>query len=121
LHYLAIPNVVYTNPELASVGLSEEEAKEAGLSVATGMAYFKGNPRARCNGEMEGVVKIIGDRQTGRLLGMHIIGPQASELIAEGMLAMQTGVMVAELAGAPQAHPTLSEVIKEAAIEALRS
>lgn len=120
LHYLAIPNVVYTNPELAGVGLSEEEAKEAGLTVVTGMAYFRGNPRARCNGETEGLVKIIGDRRTGRLLGMHIIGLQASELIAEGMLAMQTGALVADLAHASQAHPTLSEAIKEAAIEALR-
>ncbi|MBA2368941.1 MAG: dihydrolipoyl dehydrogenase [Candidatus Protochlamydia sp.] len=121
LNYLAIPNVVYTNPELAAVGLSEEEAVAAGLSVAIGLAYFKGNPRARCNGETEGVVKIIGDRQTGRLLGMHIIGSQASELISVGMLAMQTGALVADLAQAPQAHPTLGEAIKEAAFEALRA
>jgi dihydrolipoamide dehydrogenase len=116
VNYLSIPTVVYTQPEAAGVGLTEEEAREAGFTTASGTAYFKGNPRARCMGETDGLVKIIGDSHSGRLLGMHIIGPQASELIGEGMLAMQKGMIVKELAEAPHAHPTLSEAIKEAAI-----
>lgn len=117
--YLSIPNVVYTHPEVASVGLTEEEAREAGLDIMLGTSFFRGNPRARCNGETDGFVKIIGDKVTGRLVGMHILGAQASELIAEGMLAIQSKATVKEIADAAQAHPTLSEAIKEAALDAL--
>ncbi len=119
VHSLAIPNVIYTYPEVASVGLSEQEARDAGLDCLIGTSFLKGNPRARCSGETDGFAKVIGDKQTGRLLGMHLIAPHASELIAEGMLAMQKGMTVQEIAEAPQAHPTLSEAIKEAALEAL--
>jgi dihydrolipoamide dehydrogenase len=84
-----------------------------------GTSFFRGNPRARCSGETEGFVKIIGDKLSGRLVGMHILGPHASELIAEGMLAIQKRAFVKDLAEAPQAHPTLSETIKEAALDAL--
>lgn len=117
--YLSIPNVVYTHPEVASVGLTEEEAKHAGVDVMLGTSFFRGNPRARCSGEVDGFVKIIGDKRTGRLVGMHIVGAHASELIAEGMLAMQKKALVKEIADSPQAHPTLSETIKEAALDAL--
>lgn len=117
--YLAIPNVVYTNPEVASVGMTEEEVKGAGLELMTGKSFFRGNPRARCSGETEGFVKLVGDKASGRLLGMHILGPHASELISEGMLAMQKKATVEDLAGAPNAHPTLSEAIKEAALDAM--
>lgn len=116
---LSIPNVIYTDPEVAAVGLTEQEAQQAGLEVMIGKSYFRGNPRARCSGETEGLVKIVGDKRSGRLLGMHIIGQHASELIAEGMLAMQKKVFVRELADASNAHPTLSEAIKEAALDAL--
>lgn len=117
--YLSIPNVVYTDPEVASVGLTEQEAQESGLDIMIGKCFFRGNPRARCSGETEGLVKIVGDKRSGRLLGMHIIGPHASELIVEGMLAMQLKAEVKDLAEAPNAHPTLSEAIKEAALDAL--
>lgn len=117
--YLAIPNVVYTDPEVASVGLTEEEALQAGRELMTGKSFFRGNARARCSGETEGLVKIIGDKRSGRLLGLHIIGPHASELIAEGMSAIQMKASVRDLAEAPNAHPTLSEAIKEAALDAL--
>lgn len=117
--YLAIPNVVYTDPEVASVGLTEEEALQAGRELMIGKSYFRGNARARCSGETEGLVKIIGDKRSGRLLGLHIIGPHASELIAEGMSAIQMKASVKDLADAPNAHPTLSEAIKEAALDAL--
>lgn len=119
LNYLSIPNVIYTYPEVASVGLTEQEVQETGLDFMIGTSFFRGNPRARCSGEMDGFVKIIGDKRTGSLLGMHILGPHASELIAEGMLAIQKRMTVAEIAEAPQAHPTLSETIKEAALDAL--
>lgn len=119
IDYMAIPNVVYTYPEVGSVGLSENEAKQAGIDVMIGKSYFRGNSRARCSGETEGFVKVIGDKDSGRLVGMHILGPHASELIAEGMLGMQKRVMVKDVADAPQAHPTMSEAIKEAALDAL--
>lgn len=117
--YLAVPNVIYTYPEVASVGLTEQEARQAGLELIVGTSFFRGNPRARCSGESEGFIKILGDKHSGRLIGMHILGPHASELISEGMLAMQKRAFIKDLAEAPQAHPTLSEAIKEAALDAL--
>lgn len=117
--YLAIPNVIYTYPEVATVGLTEEEGRKAGLDLLVGTSFFRGNARARCSGETEGFVKIVGDKRTGRLVGMHLLGPHASELISEGVLAMQTKAKVEDLANATQAHPTLSEAIKEAALDAL--
>ena len=119
VNYLSIPNVVYTSPEVAYVGLTEEEAKETGLELLVGSSFFRGNPRARCNGETEGYVKVIGEKKTGRLLGMHIIGQDASELIAEGMIAMQNKLTLKDLADVAQAHPTLGEAIKEAALDSL--
>ncbi len=113
LNYMAIPNVVYTNPEIATVGLSEEEAKE--MDVMTGQAFFRGNARARCTGETDGLVKIVGEKTTGRLLGVHIVGPHASEMIGEAVVAIEGKMQVKDLAIAPHAHPTLSEAIKEAA------
>jgi dihydrolipoamide dehydrogenase len=117
--YLSIPNVVYTYPEVASVGLTEEEAKQAGLDLMIGTSFFRANPRARCSDETEGFIKVIGDKLSGHLVGMHMIGPHVSELIAEGMLAMQQKLLVKEIGEAAQAHPTLSEAIKEAALDAL--
>ncbi len=118
--YLTIPNVVYTNPEIATVGMTEAEARELGLTVFIGTSYFKSSGRARCLDETEGFVKIVGEKKSGKLLGMHIIGPHASELIAEGMIAIQKRASVSDLASAPNAHPTLSETIKEAAEAALQ-
>ncbi len=116
LDYLAIPNVVYTSPEVASVGLSEAEAKNLGFSVLTGQCSFSANPRAKCSAEEEGFVKILADAATDTILGIHIIGPHASELIAEGCLAFSRRVKVKELSSVCHAHPTLSEVLKEAAL-----
>ncbi len=116
VHYMTIPNVVYTNPEIASVGLTEKEAKEKNLLVKVGTAYFKGNARARCYGYKEGLVKVVGETKSGRLIGLHIFGPHASEMIGEGVIALQKGVTVNELAHASHAHPTLAEAIKDAAI-----
>lgn len=115
INYMAIPNVIYTHPEVAAIGLTEKEAVGMGLKPKIGTSFFKGNGRARCAGETEGFVKVIGDSATGRLLGLHIIGAHASEMIGEGVLAIDKRATVADLAAASHAHPTLSETIKEAA------
>lgn len=114
VHYMTIPNVVYTYPEIASAGMTEKEAKESGLTVKVGTAYFKGNARARCSGYKEGLVKVIGESKTGRLLGIHIFGPHASEMIGESVIALQKKMTINELAHASHAHPTLAEAIKDA-------
>lgn len=119
VNYLAIPNVVYTYPEVASVGLSEQECRELGLEILIGTSAFKGNARARCTNETEGFVKIIGEKKSGRMVGMHILGAHASELISDGMMAIETGLKIEEIANLPYAHPTLGESIKEAALDAL--
>lgn len=121
IDYITIPNVVYTHPEVASVGLSESEAKAAGLEVAAGTSFFRGNGRARCAGDTEGFVKVIGDKKSGKLLGVHIIGPHASELIGEAVVALSKRATVDELAHTCHAHPTLSEVIMEASQQAAGS
>lgn len=119
IDYMSIPNVIYTSPEVAAVGLTENEAFAANLTTQIGTVYFKGNARARCTGEVEGILKILGDKKTGRLVGMHIIGAHASELIAAGVVAMEKRMTLQEIAESPFAHPTLSESIKEAALAAL--
>jgi dihydrolipoamide dehydrogenase len=116
IDYMAIPNVVYTHPEVASVGLAEAEAKELGLTVRTGSFSFKANSRARCSGEEEGFVKVVAEAHTDRIVGVHILGAHASELIAAGALAIQQKVTALQLALTPHAHPTLSEALKEAAL-----
>lgn len=119
VNYMAIPNVIYTHPEVAYVGLTEAEAHQSGLRPFCGIAHFRANPRARCSSEAEGLVKVVGDEQTGRLIGLHIMGAHASELIGQGSVALSHQATVASLAYTPQAHPTLSETIKEAALDAL--
>ena len=119
VNYLAIPSVVYTHPEAASVGFSEQEALDSGLELKIGTSFFRGNPRARCSGYTEGFVKIIGEARSGRLAGLHIVGPHASEMIAEGVMAMESGMTLEQIANASHAHPTLTEAIKEAALQAI--
>ena len=119
VNYMAMPNVIYTDPEVAAVGMTEREAKEAGLDVMTGSYMFRGNPRARCASEEEGLVKVIGDRRSGRLLGMHIMSSPASEMIGEGVIAMDASWTIEQLANASHAHPTYCEAIKEAALNCL--
>jgi len=116
VNYLAIPNVIYTYPEVAAVGLTESEAKALGATVKTGMFPFKINSRAKCTGEEDGFVKIVSDQATDQILGVHIIGAHASELISAGALAIQNRLTTLELAHTPHAHPTLSEALKEAAL-----
>lgn len=116
IEYAAIPSVVYTHPEVASVGLTETEARQAGLAIKVGTFPFKANSRARCTGEQQGFVKMIAEEKSGIIAGIHIIGAHASELIAEGALAIQKRVTIDELAATPHAHPTLSEAMKEAAM-----
>lgn len=121
VNYMAIPNVIYTHPEVAALGLTEKEALDLGMKLKIGTSFFKGNARARCTGPSatEGLVKVIGDASSGRLIGMHIIGPHASEMIGEGVVAIEMKATVADIANAPHAHPSLSESIKEAALAAL--
>jgi dihydrolipoamide dehydrogenase len=116
VNYECIPNVVYTWPELASVGLSEEEARERGLDVRAGTFPFLANGRAKAMGEREGQVKILADATTDRILGAHIVGPRASDLIAELAVAMELGASAEDLARSVHAHPTLPEAVKEAAL-----
>ncbi len=116
VNYEAIPNVIYTSPELAVVGLSEEEAKSRKLNYKTGKFYFLGNGRALSMGETDGLVKIIADAETGRLLGVHILGPRASDVIGEVVMAFEVGATAEDVARTVHAHPTLSEAIKEAAL-----
>jgi len=116
INYQAIPSVVYTSPELAQVGIGEQEAKVQGLSYKVGRCYFKANGRARCMGEEAGLVKVISEEGNDRLLGVHIIGPNASEMIAEAVMVFELQGTAEDLARAVHAHPTLSENIKEAAL-----
>lgn len=117
LNYMAIPNVVYTYPEMASVGLTEIEAKKYNLTLKTGTFPFKANSRAKCTGETPGFVKIIAEEKSERIVGVHIIGSHASELIAEAGLVIQKNLCVKDVINTPHAHPTLSEAIREAALD----
>ncbi len=115
VNYEAIPNVVYTHPEVASVGLSETAAQEAGHQVRTGKYLFRANARAHSINCIDGFVKVVADAGTDRLLGVHIFGPQASHLIAEAVVAMEFRASAEDLARTVHAHPSLSEVVREAA------
>jgi dihydrolipoamide dehydrogenase len=116
VNYDAIPNVVYTFPELASVGLSEEDAAQRGLEVRSGTFPFMANARAKCMNATEGGVKVLADARTDRILGVHVLGPRASDLIAEAALAIEYRASSEDVARTPHAHPTLPEAIKEAAL-----
>jgi dihydrolipoamide dehydrogenase len=114
--YDAIPAVVYTWPEVASVGRTEEELKTAAIPYRTGKFPFTASPRARTNGYTEGFVKILAEAKTDRVLGVHIIGPDAGTLIAEAVSAKEFGASAEDIARTCHAHPTLSETLKEAAL-----
>ncbi|MEX2455648.1 MAG: dihydrolipoyl dehydrogenase [Rhodospirillaceae bacterium] len=116
VNYGAIPAVVYTWPEAASVGRTEEELKADGIEYRKGSFPFLANSRARANGETEGFVKILADAATDEVLGVHIIGPDAGTMIAELALAMEFGASSEDIARTSHAHPTLSEAVKEAAM-----
>jgi dihydrolipoamide dehydrogenase len=116
VRYDCIPNVVYTWPELASVGLSADEARARGLEVRTGAFPFMANGRARAMNERDGQVTIVADARTDRIVGAHILGPRASDLIAEVAFAMEMGASAEDIARSVHAHPTLPEAVKEAAL-----
>ena len=111
-----IPWVIYTSPEIAWVGKTERQLKEAGVAYRAGSFPFAANGRARALGDTTGFVKLVADAKTDRILGMHVIGPQASELIAEGVVAMEFGASSEDIARICHAHPTLSEATSEAAL-----
>jgi dihydrolipoamide dehydrogenase len=116
VNYDVIPNVVYTYPEIASVGKSEEELKAAGIAYAVGKFPFTANSRARVNLQTEGFVKILADAASDRVLGVHIVGADAGNMIAEAAVAMEFGAAAEDIARTCHAHPTLSEAVKEAAL-----
>ncbi len=116
VNYGAIPAVIYTWPEVASVGRTEEELKAAGIAYKAGKFPFTANSRARAMGDTEGFVKILAETQTDRVLGVHIIGPDAGTMIAEAVIAMEYGASAEDIARTCHAHPTLNEAVKEAAL-----
>ena len=112
---IAVPNCVYTDPEVATVGLSEEEAKAAGHELRIGKFPLVASGRARTMGESDGLIKLIGDAKTDLLLGMHIVGPQAESLIGEGVIALEMGATLQDIGLSIHPHPTLTEGIMDAA------
>jgi dihydrolipoamide dehydrogenase len=118
VNYGAIPGVVYTWPEVAAIGQTEEELKAAGVAYNVGKFPFTANARARAMGDTDGFVKILADKTTDRVLGAHIIGPDAGTLIAELTTAIEFGASAEDVARTCHAHPSLSEAVKEAALAA---
>ncbi|WP_431023887.1 dihydrolipoyl dehydrogenase [Halomonas sp. H5] len=116
MNYDAIPSVIYTSPEVAWVGITEQEAKAQGIEVKTGSFPFSANGRALANNAPEGMAKVIADAETDRILGMHIVSQHAGELIAQGVIAMEFGSSAEDLALTCYAHPSTSEAIHEAAL-----
>jgi dihydrolipoamide dehydrogenase len=116
VNYDAIPNVIYTFPEVAAVGKTEEELKEAGVAYNSGKFPFTANGRAKVNLTTDGFVKILADAKTDRVLGIHIVGADAGTMIAEAAVAMEFGAAAEDIARTSHAHPTLTEAVKEAAL-----
>ncbi len=116
VNYTAIPSVIYTSPEVATVGKTEEQIKQEGIAYNAGKFPFAANGRARAMNATDGFVKILADAATDRVLGVHIVGPDAGHLIAEMVLAMEFGASAEGVARTSHAHPTLAEVVKEAAL-----
>jgi dihydrolipoamide dehydrogenase len=119
IDYKAVPAATFTHPEVASVGLTEARAREAGHDVVVGKFPFAALGRAQTYGSTDGLMKIVADRKYGELLGMHIVGPSASDLIPEGVLALQLEATLDDVANTIHAHPTLGEGSMEAAMVAL--
>jgi len=116
VNYNTVPGIVYTHPEAASVGITEEEAKKQGLEYKTGKFSFMANSRARAVGDSDGLVKFVAEAKTDKILGAHIVGPNAGELIQECVLAMEYGASTEDIARTCHGHPTMSEAVKEAAM-----
>jgi dihydrolipoamide dehydrogenase len=116
VNYETVPGIIYTWPEVASVGKTEEQLKAAGVEYKVGTFPFTPNGRAKAMGSTEGLVKVLADKTTDRLLGVHILGPRASDMIAEAVVAMEFGGSAEDIARSFHGHPTLSEVLREAAL-----
>jgi dihydrolipoamide dehydrogenase len=116
VNYDTVPSVIYTWPELASVGPTEDQVKSTGCEYRVGRFPFSASPRARCMDESEGLVKVIADAKTDRVLAVHIFGPRASDMIAEAVSVMEFGGSAEDIGRICHAHPTLSEALKEAAL-----
>jgi dihydrolipoamide dehydrogenase len=116
VNYSVIPGVIYTHPEVANVGETEETLKAEGRAYKVGKFSFMGNARAKANFAGEGFVKLLADKETDRILGCHIIGPAAGDLIHEVCVAMEFGASAQDLAMTCHAHPTYSEAVREAAL-----
>lgn len=116
VNYDAIPGVVYTHPEIATVGKSEEDLKSAEIPYRKGVFQFRGNGRARALNQVDGFAKVLAHKETDRVLGVHIIGPRAGDLIAEAATAIEFGASSEDIARTSHSHPTLAEVLKEAAL-----
>jgi dihydrolipoamide dehydrogenase len=116
VNYGVIPGVIYTHPEVSNVGRTEDELKDAGVAYKAGKFSFMGNGRAKANHAADGFVKILADKETDRILGAHIIGPMAGDLIHEICVAMEFGASAEDLARTCHAHPTYSEAVREAAL-----
>ena len=116
VNYNAIPGVVYTNPEIASVGLTEEQLKESGRAYKTGKFPFLANSRARANHETDGLVKVLADAKTDEVLGVHMIGKGVGEMIAEAALALEFRAASEDIARTSHPHPTMTEAIRQAAM-----
>ncbi len=119
IDYMTVPRPTFSTPQVATMGQSETQAEEAGRAVKVGRFAFAANSKATIDGEREGFVKIVSDAATGEVLGVHILGPSATELLAAGVATRFLEGTVAELGGAVYAHPTLSEALKEAALDAM--
>jgi len=114
--YRSVPNVIFTRPEIASVGLTEAQARANGVEIKVSQFLLSANPRARIHGETDGIARLICEAGSGRILGVHLLGPHATDLIAEGALAVQLGATADDLAWTTHAHPTLPEAMLEVAL-----
>ena len=117
VNYETIPGVIYTLPDFAYVGKTEEQLKTEGIAYNKGVFPFMANGRAKAMDEEEGLVKVLADSKTDRVLGVHIFGPRASDMIAEAVAVMEFGGSAEDIARTCHGHPTLSEVLKEAALD----
>ena len=118
INYNLIPGVVYTWPEVASVGFTEEQLKEKGMKFKTGKFPYKALGRARASMDLDGLVKVLADQQTDEILGIHIIGARAADMIAAGVTAMEFRASAEDISRMSHAHPTYMEAVKEACLAA---
>ena len=120
MNYDTMPLAIYTIPEVANVGLSEAQAKERGYQTRSDKVLFRTIGKSQVIGEIEGEVKIISAPESGKILGVHMIGPHASDLIAEGVLAIKMGAKLRDLSETLHAHPTLTEIMHEVSLQGIR-